>query len=122
VIVTLAGLKIRAAPADHMDAGSLDPRFSLDTHSLTDIAQHHDVPPESLAALVRARVQQARVANGEPPVDQATLDRVLDASLDHASVGDSASEAEEPPSPAYTSRATVAPLRPTGSAGISIYA
>jgi hypothetical protein len=94
----------------------------LDTHSLTDIAQQHDVPPESLAALVRARVQQARVANGEPPVDQATLDRVLDTGLDHASVGEAASDADEPPSPAYTSTARVAAARPTSSAGISIYA
>jgi hypothetical protein len=92
----------------------------LDTQSLTDIAQQHDVPRESLAALVRARVQQTREANGEPPIDQVALDRVLHG--DDTSAGDPASDSAEAPPPAYTSSARVAPARQLSSGSISIYA
>jgi hypothetical protein len=94
----------------------------LDTQSLTDIAQQHDVPRESLAALVRARVQQSREANGEPPVDQAALDRVLEASLDHAATDDAAVDGDETPLPAYTSSARIVPARPVNASSISVYA
>jgi hypothetical protein len=90
--------------------------------SITELAQQHGVPRESLAALVRARIQQVREATGEPPVDRAALDRVLDADSEHETAGDAAPDGDETPVAAYTSSATVAPARAPSAGSISVYA
>src|SRR5689334_15392786 len=50
--------------------------------SITDLAQQHGVSRESLLAFVRSKIQQARQAEGEAPLDDATLERVISQTLD----------------------------------------
>jgi hypothetical protein len=93
--------------------------------SITELAQQHGVSRESLAQFVQSKIQQTRAANGQPPLDQSTLDELVDHALDHnrgrsAGTDDPASEA---PGPAgYTAAAQRTIGRPGTSGRISILA
>jgi len=82
---------------------------------------------ESLLELVRSKVQEARESQGQPPLDQATLDQAIGHALGHAAGeanGEEPAAAEDEPRLAsYTSAARSVPVRATRSGGtISIFA
>jgi len=87
--------------------------------SITELAQQHGVSRDSLVEFVQAKIQQARQASGEPPLDQATLDQMVGHTLDHgphkSSNADGSIDPEMPPAGGYTSNAQPA----SGAAGTS---
>jgi hypothetical protein len=91
--------------------------------SITDLAQQHGVSRESLVQYVQTKIQQTREANGQPPLEQSTLDQLVDHALDpeHGQGGD-ASSAEEPAAGGYTATAQRASERPLATGSISILA
>jgi transposase-like protein len=76
--------------------------------SITELAEQHGVSRESLMQFVQSKIQQTRQANGQPPLDQSTLDELVDHALDHnrrRGAGADGSTADEPASAAYTAAA-----------------
>ena len=51
--------------------------------SITDLAQQQGVSRSSLVQSVEAKIQQSGQANGQSPVDQTVLDRLLNRAFDH---------------------------------------
>jgi transposase-like protein len=94
--------------------------------SITDLAQQHGVTRESLLEFVRSKIQQTRAANGESPVDRATLDRAIGHALDHGGQqpadGAAAAVREEPVPAGYTSTARSVQARPAVASSISVLA
>jgi len=83
--------------------------------SITKLAQPHGVSRESLIEFVQSKIQQARQDGGQPPLDQAALDQLVDHALDRnsgQSAGRDQSGTDEPASASYTSAA-----QPTASTG-----
>jgi hypothetical protein len=109
----MSGLTATAAAAGGANAGT----------SLTELAQQHGVSRESLVDFVQSKIQQSRQANGESPLDQSTLDQLIDHALDQD--GQPAADgagADAPASAGYTATAQLSADRPRVSAGISILA
>jgi hypothetical protein len=93
--------------------------------SITDLAQQHGVSRDSLVEFVQSKIQQSRQASGQPPLDQSTLDQLIDHALDHddeQGAGADEPAAGGPTSAAYTATAQLTADRPRVSAGISILA
>jgi len=106
-------------------SGYSPPVTSQPGDSITELARQHGVSRESLLELVQTKIQQAREANGQPPLDQATLDQVLDHKLDGGgSQTDDEGEAASDPvgAPAYTANAQLTADRPRVTGSISILA
>ena len=102
-------------------SGYAPPVSSPPGDSITELARQHGVSRESLLDLVQTKIQQAREANGQPPLDQATLDQVLDHSLDRGG-SETDDEGEGPAGPAYTASAQLTADRPRATGTISILA
>ncbi len=51
--------------------------------SITDLAQQQNVSRSSLVQSVESQIQQTRQANGQPPLDQTTLDRIVNRAFNH---------------------------------------
>lgn len=51
--------------------------------SITDLAQQQGVSRASLVKSVESQIQQNRQASGQPPLDQSTLDRMVNRAFDH---------------------------------------
>lgn len=103
------------------------PGGSTPGESITDLAQQHGVSRESLLEFVRSKIQQTRQDNGEPPLDQATLDHVLSQSLGDGQPADGEGDGDgataEAGGPAgYTSSARSVPERTGVSGSISVFA
>jgi len=93
--------------------------------SITELAQQHGVSRESLVQFVQTKIQQTREAQGQPPLDQSTLDEIVDHTLDQnrgEGAGADSSPTEEPPSAGYTATAQRTGDRPRVASGISILA
>ncbi len=93
--------------------------------SITELAQQHGVSRDSLVEFVQSKIQQSRQANGQPPLDQSTLDQLTDHALEQErqqSAGADESQAEEPASAAYTASAQRTADRPRATGSISILA
>jgi hypothetical protein len=93
--------------------------------SITELAQQHGVSRESLAQFVQSKIQQTRAANGQPPLDQSTLEELVDHALDHnrgKSAGTAEPAAQAPGSPGYTATAQRTVGRAGSSGSISILA
>lgn len=93
--------------------------------SITELAEQHGVSRESLVQFVQTKIQQTREAQGQPPLDQSTLDQVVDHALDHnRGEGDGAdsSTTDNAPSAGYTATAQRTGDRPRVSGSISILA
>ena len=76
--------------------------------SITELAQQHGVSRASLVELVQSKIQQSRQANGQPPLDQTTLDQIIDHALDQnrgQGAGTDESEAEGASAARYTATA-----------------
>lgn len=76
--------------------------------SITKLAQQHGVSRDSLVEYVRSKIQQARQVSGQPPLDQATLDQIIDHALDRdrsQSGGADQSGTDVPASVRYTATA-----------------
>jgi hypothetical protein len=139
-------VKVGGLPADHTDEAPLDgnARPLVDIQpvsgtaanvaaaggatpgaSITELAQQHGVSRESLVQLVQTKIQQSREANGQPPLDQSTLDQLVDHAMDHnrgQSAGADGSATEEPASGSYTAAAQRTPGRTGAPGSISILA
>ena len=139
-------MNVGGLPADHRDEVSLDgnARPLVDIQpvsgtaanvaaagggtpgaSITELAQQHGVSRESLVQLVQTKIQQSREANGEPPLDQSTLDQLVDHAMDHnrgQSAGTDGSATEEPASGSYTATAQRTAGRAGAPGSISILA
>jgi transposase-like protein len=98
-------------------SGYTPPVASQPGDSITELARQHGVSRESLLELVQTKIQQAREANGQPPLDQATLDQVLDHRSSHTD-----DEGEAAGAPAYTATAQLTAERPRTTGSISILA
>ncbi len=92
--------------------------------SITDLAQQHGVSRESLVALVQSKIQQSRQASGQAPLDQTTLDQLIDHALDpdRGQGATDESQAEGPASAGYTAGAQRTADRPRAAGSISILA
>jgi transposase-like protein len=93
--------------------------------SITQLAQQHGVSRESLVELVQSKIQQTREANGHPPLDQTTLDQIIDHALDQnhgQGAGTDESQAEGPAPAGYTASALRTADRPSATGRISILA
>jgi hypothetical protein len=96
--------------------------------AITNLAQQHGVTRESLLEFVRSKIQETRTANGEAPLDQATLDRAIGHALDHGQQqpadGDvaGAGAGSELVPVGYTSTARSVPERPAGVGSVSVFA
>jgi hypothetical protein len=93
--------------------------------SIAELAQQHGVSRESLAQFVQSKIQQTRAANGQPPLDQSTLEELVDHALDHnrgKSAGTAEPAAQAPGSPGYTATAQRTVGRAGSSGSISILA
>ena len=93
--------------------------------SITELAQQHGVSRDSLVEFVQGKIQQSRQANGQPPLDQTTLDQLIDQALDQErqqGAGGDEPGAEGPGSAAYTSSAQRTADRPRAAGSISILA
>ena len=93
--------------------------------SITQLAQQHGVSRESLVGFVQSKLQQARQDSGQPPLDQATLDQIIDHALDRdRSRPDAGGESAPEPtaSAGYTASAQQTARRPGASGSISILA
>ena len=101
---------------DIQPASGYAPNVPAPGESITELAQQHGVSRESLLEFVRAKIQQSREDNGEPRLDDATLDWVLSQSPDEGAVGDAGEPA------GYTSNARSAPKRSGVSGTISVFA
>ncbi len=101
-------------------AGSATPGASI-----TDLAQQHGVSRESLVEFVQSKIQQSRQANGQSPLDQTTLDQLIDHALDQdrqQGAGADESQADGPASAGYTASAQRTADRPRVTGSISILA
>ena len=92
---------------------------------ITELAQQHGVSRESLVQYVQTKIQETREANGQPPLDQSTLDQLVDHALDQnrghgAGTDDSATD--EPAGDGYTASAQRTAVRGGGSGSISVLA
>ena len=94
--------------------------------SITELAQQHGVTRDSLVEFVQAKIQQARQASGQPPLDQATLDQMVGHAVDNGghspSNADGSTDPETPPAGGYTSSAQPASGGARTTSGISILA
>jgi transposase-like protein len=93
--------------------------------SITDLAQQHGVSRESLVGLVQSKIQQTRQANGQPPLDQTTLDQIIDHALDQdrgQGAGMDESEAEGASAARYTATAQRTADHQRAAGSISILA
>jgi hypothetical protein len=87
--------------------------------SIASLGEHKGVARESLAQFIQGQIQRARTTNGQPPLDQTTLDRMVDRALDRgrrpadAEAGGSGAEEAAPGTYSSNARATSAGL-PTG--------
>jgi hypothetical protein len=93
--------------------------------SITELAQQHGVSPDSLAQFVQSKIQQTREANGQPPLDQSTLDQLVDHAPDHnrGRGADTDGSAGDPPAAGgYTATAQRTEGRGGTSGSISILA
>lgn len=91
--------------------------------TITDLAQQHGVSRESLAQYVQSKIQDTREANGQPPLDQSTLDELVDHAFDHnQGAGTDGPAAEKPASAGYTATAQLTAARGGASGSISILA
>jgi transposase-like protein len=93
--------------------------------SISELAQQHGVSRESLVQFVQTKIQQTREANGQPPLDQSTLDQLVDHTLDHnrgQRAGADGSATDEPASAGYTATAQRTAGRAGASGSISILA
>ncbi len=93
--------------------------------SITELAQQHGVSRDSLVEFVQGKIQQSRQANGQPPLDQTTLDQLIDHALDQdrqQGYGADESGAEGPASAGYTASAQRTGDRPPATGRISILA
>jgi transposase-like protein len=111
----MSGLTANVAPAGGATPGA----------SITELAQQHGVSRESLVQFVQTKIQQTREANGQAPLDQSTLDQLVDHALDHnrgEGAGPDGAAAEEPASAGYTATAQRAAGRGGASGTISILA
>jgi hypothetical protein len=52
--------------------------------SIGDLARQKGISRSALADTVQQQIQQARQANGQPPLDQKTLDRIVDRAFDQS--------------------------------------
>ena len=102
------------------------PGGSTPGDSITELAQQHGVTRESLLEFVRSKIQDTRTANGERPLDPATLDRAIGHALDNGReqpAHGAADQAGAEPVPAgYTSMARSVPARPALAGSISVFA
>jgi hypothetical protein len=74
---TLAGI------ADRLGMSSEDLQAALTQgQSIAGLAERQGVPRESVAGVVATQMQRARQYSGQPPLDQAALDRMVDRALD----------------------------------------
>ena len=55
--------------------------------SITDLAQQKGVSRDSLVQSVESQIQQNRQANGQDPLDQTTLDRMVNRAFDRHRTG-----------------------------------
>jgi hypothetical protein len=55
--------------------------------SITDLAQQQGVSRDSLVQSVESQIQQQRQANGQDPLDQTTLDRMVNRAFDSHRTG-----------------------------------
>lgn len=93
--------------------------------SITELAQQHSVSRESLVELVQSKIQQTRQAQGQPPLDQTTLDQIIHRALDQnrqQGAGTDESQAEGPSSARYTAGAQRTADRQLAAGSISILA
>jgi transposase-like protein len=93
--------------------------------SITELAKQHGVSRESLIQFVQSKIQQTREANGEAPLDQSTLDQLVDHALDRnggRGAGADATASDEPASAGYTATAQRTSGRAAASGSISILA
>ena len=93
--------------------------------SITELAQQHGVSRDSLVQFVQTKIQQTREDNGQPPLDQSTLDQLVDHALDHnrgQGAGADEAGAGEPASAGYTANAQRAASRGGASGTISVLA
>ena len=91
--------------------------------SITDLAQQAGVSRDSLVQSVEAQIQQTRQSQGQPPLDQTQLDRMVNRAFDrhrghhghhHAQVA-SATDAQQTPAPDTTTPAQ-------GTGGVDVLA
>jgi transposase-like protein len=114
-IQPLSGLAANAAAAGGATPGA----------SITELAQQHGVSRDSLLQFVQSKIQQTREANGQPPLDQSTLDQLVDHALDHnrgQGAGTDGSASDEPASAGYTAAAQRTAGRAGTPGSISIFA
>ena len=93
--------------------------------SITELAQQHGVSRDSLVQYVQSRIQQTRESNGQPPLDQSTLDQLVDHTLDHdrgEGAGTDQAAPEETPVAGYTADAQRTGARAGVTGTISILA
>ncbi|HTP21239.1 MAG TPA: hypothetical protein VMJ65_16670 [Solirubrobacteraceae bacterium] len=91
--------------------------------TITELAQQHGVSRDSLVEYVQRKIQRTREANGQSPLDQSTLDQLVDHALDHDHGAGSVTPAtEEPASAGYNATAQRTADRPRATGSISIFA
>ena len=93
--------------------------------SITELAQQHGVSRDSLVEFVQGKIQQSRQANGQPPLDQTTLDHLIDHALDQdrqQGAGADESGPEGPASAGYSASAQRTGDLPRATGSISILA
>jgi hypothetical protein len=93
--------------------------------SISELAQQHGVSREALVQFVETKIQQGRETSGQPPLDQSTLDQLVDHALDHnrgQGAGGDEPVAEDPASAGYTASAQRAASRGGALGTISILA
>ncbi|HUA04838.1 MAG TPA: hypothetical protein VMB27_13115 [Solirubrobacteraceae bacterium] len=89
--------------------------------SITELAQQHGVSRESLVQFVQTKIQQTREANGQAPLDQSTLDQLVDHALERDG-GHGGAAAEGGAAGSYTASAQRTPDRAAAPGHISILA
>lgn len=75
---TLAGISQQLG----MSAGAVQSALKKGS-SINDLAQQRGAPRNTLLQSVEGQVQQSRQASGQPPLDQAVLDRMLSRAFEH---------------------------------------
>ena len=119
---TLAGL------ATHLGMSTEDLQGALKQgRSIAELAEQQGVPRESAASFLSAQMQRARQFSGQPPLDDAALDRLVQRALDRGrrSGADADGEPAGPESVAlatYASNARSAVATAPASGTISLLA
>ena len=108
-------------PVSGLDPNATAPGGANSGASITELAQRHGVSRESLVEFVQAKIQQTREANRQPPLDQSTLDQLVDHALERDG-GHGGAAAERGAAGSYTASAQRTPHRAAAPSHISILA